>query len=456
MAREFRVRRVLLRMGIPALAGLLALPMAAAGAAVIEAPIWVRTVQAPGTVDRASAVAVDPGTGHVYTVGYSADTYGIVAYDDSGSVLWRDTRTRPGTGLEDVSATVDPGTGNVYFTGSRYNTMAYTAMGRRLWDSRYQTTGSSRTLAVDDGVVFVTGVIYDPATSTDALTLAYGSAGQLLWEQRYDREGGATNSAMDLAVDEVTGAVFITGSVDRAFGVPDGGDYVTVAYSRSGEQLWQALYSGSEDIRGDLAMAIAVDSTRGRVYVTGDVVVDDQSPAGTVAYDLAGHQIWDRTYLGPYGDGVVSRAMVVDETSGTSCDDYGDYNGTHGDVATVVYNSTGRQVGEALFTGRGSTSQFVRAATLDAEHGVAYVAVSSNDPAALDSADAFVLGYEARGAEVFRGGYAAPGQQRAIRPAGVAVDPQTEQVYLGATKLNGPQGLGTTTYEATTVAFAAG
>jgi len=147
--------------------------------------------------------------------------------------------------------------------GHHYDTLAYDPNGNRLWLKDYQGIpggfSEARAIATDSntGNVYVTGRSEQNRFSNvfDYVTLAYDSKGNQLWLGDYS--GG---SADGIAVDSSTGNVYVTGQSQGSSG---GADYTTVAYDSGGHQLWVARHSTGT------ASAIAVDSNTGNVYVTG-------------------------------------------------------------------------------------------------------------------------------------------------------------------------------------------
>ena len=120
-------------------------------------------------------------------------------------------------------------------------------------------------------------------------------------------------------------------------------DYLTVAYDASGNRLWAAQYHGPISDALDGPNDIALDSSLGRVYVTG-------SGAATVAYDAIGNQLWVARSAQAGGG-----SIAVDGNShnifGTGAWSDGGDNSSR---ATVAYDPGGNQLWVALYHEAGS------------------------------------------------------------------------------------------------------
>jgi hypothetical protein len=164
-----------------------------------------------------------------------------------------------------------------------YATAAYSAAtGARLWVRRYNGPAngwddpSSLAASPTGKMVFVTG-ISDRDRSADAgdyATVAYSAIGRQVWVSRYGGPGnrGAAGSSVAAGPDGRT--VFVTGTTAA-------GQFATVAYrAATGTRLWVRLYRGPG--RGDgFAALVAASPSGGRVFVTG------ASPGRTSEDDIA-------------------------------------------------------------------------------------------------------------------------------------------------------------------------
>ncbi len=275
-------------------------------------PQWTSHYPLP---DFSSAIGLarNEATGDVYTLanidgdGPIGDTQLLLAFSADGTPRWESRfRVTPESDTGPSSVAVDRVTGNVYTTGRNVTgrnvfvvTTAHNAQGQLLWSGEVPGDGG-RVVAVDhaSGHVVVAGLGPDG----EPLTLAYASTGQLLWSVA--EPGRENETLVDLVVDPGSGTVVQTGYEDVA--TPAGGDrdnYVTRAYGAGGQLLWTQRYNGGAD-RGDRASAMALDSRRGVVYVTGtsdrEKYLSTPTDATTVAYDLAGNQLRVDRYASRY------------------------------------------------------------------------------------------------------------------------------------------------------------
>ena len=273
-----------------------------------------------------------------------------MAYDPSGNQLWV-ARYR---GPSDLSAAasaiaVDSTSGNIYVTGSgeqpssanEYATVAYDSRGNQLWASRYgpDVTNDAFGIVVNgSGNIYVTGSISSgrPPFHTGYATVAYNSDGSQLWEARYNGPANTQDFARAIAIDPSRGNIYVTGSSD---GGASKDDYATVAYDSGGHQLWVSRYNGPANGQ-DEALAIAVDSLSGNIYVTGSS--DGGASRGdyaTVAYDSSGNQLWVARYNGPGNGDDTADAIAVDSTRCSIYVTGGSYGGLVDEDATVAYDS---------------------------------------------------------------------------------------------------------------------
>ncbi len=176
--------------------------------------------------------------------------------------------------------------------------MAYDRSGTQLWAARYGAgdgeNPTGRHVAVDDrrSVVYVSADV-TPGTRTisDIVLLAYSVTGQQLWAKRYAGPAGGSDKAGEIALDPATGCIFLVGTSD---GGSTGNDYVTLAYSPTGEQLWVARYDGP--VGGD-DIGERIEFAAGQVYVSGwSDGGDTGDDFATIAYSRAGSQLWVSRY----------------------------------------------------------------------------------------------------------------------------------------------------------------
>lgn len=390
---------------------------------------------------------------------------GLLATSAAGQVTQQWVARYHGLASDTSEATAlafDSRTGNVYVTGTRehgtfggrdYTTVAYNASGNQWWASSYAFLGSNSydlasAIAVDNanGNVYVTGESYSGVGSRDDYaTVAYDSSGNQLWVARYNGTVNGMNIAHAIAVDSTTGNVYVTG--ESYGGVTSGIDYATVAYDSRGNQLWAARYHGPGTASAR-AFAIAVDCA-GNVYVTGS---SDGGASGfdyaTVAYDSSGNQLWVARYNGPGNSADNARAIAVDsagnvyvtgESARGASADYVDY-------ATVAYDSSGNQLWVARYTGPVSSIHYARAIAVDGMSNV-YVTGESTGASTVDYA---TVAYDSSGNQLWVARYHGPGSGDYYNDAvAIAVD-SASNVYVTGKSDGGASGpdYGTVAYDA--------
>ncbi len=138
-----------------------------------------------------------------------------------------------------------------------------------------------------DGTVYVTGTVYltgdsdgGAATGYDYATAGYSSSGTRLWAAHFDA-GQQLDGARAIAVDSSTGTVYLTG---QSYAGLAGWDAATLAYADGGVQLWHSRFGGRTG--SGTPYGIAVDPDNGNVYVTGEVNgATTGQDYGVIAYD---------------------------------------------------------------------------------------------------------------------------------------------------------------------------
>jgi hypothetical protein len=316
-------------------------------------PLW--TNRYGGTAnDYGTGVAAGPG-GNVFVTGQSQCSingtltycYATVAYSGAGVPLW--TNLYGATGNSFALAIAVDSSGNAFVTGMSdddYATIAYSGQGVPLWTNRYNGLGNGEdypeAIAVDkQGNVFIAGHslgAYPPGVDEYA-TVAYSGTGQPLWTNRYgDSQNHAVVSRPAAIVADKNGNVFVTGySGYPAFGNYNY-DYVTVAYSASGQPLWTNRYDGPA-FADDRANGIAVDSD-GNVFVTGNSMGASGYECATLAYSAAGVLLWCNRSDGPRGSDQQS-GIAVDRGGNVFVTDAAPNTSGYMGYFTVAYSNAG-------------------------------------------------------------------------------------------------------------------
>ncbi len=217
-------------------------------------------------------------------------------------------------------------------------------------------------LAVDSqGNAYLTGSFVESGESSDFATVKYSPTGTQLWVKRYSGPAKQYDSAWGIAVDS-SGNAYVTGTSTSE---TNSGqlDFATVKYDSSGKQLWVKRYSGPAKTESS-ASAVAVDS-QGNVYVTGNkTTASNEGDFLTVKYDSSGNQIWTRTYSGPQ-----SKAISVDNSTGN----YAVINpGKSSGTSIDYYDSSGNSLG-SVYRGNDGQPFTSIGGIIYGENGTVYV-----------------------------------------------------------------------------------
>jgi uncharacterized delta-60 repeat protein len=332
---------------------------------------WVKRYNGTGDdEDRATSIAVDTN-GYVYVTGYcwggegAQEDYVTIQYDPDGQEQWVGTynylsRT---LGLRDDNhgdddiygdfayAIAVDGDGNSYVTGTSYDgayrdyaTLKYNFWGELQWAERYGGAyGDAPTsLAVDANQnVYVTGYIIGTAFKRDYATVKYNSAGIFQWDAIYNNAGvNGPDKANSIAVDG-SGNVYVTGYSDGLSGPGYSGDYATVKYDSTGEEQWVRRFDGPENL-DDVAYSLALDG-QGCVYVTGecDHYGASHGDYATVKYNSLGYRQWVKIFNGPGNGRDCAKGIVVHPNNGYVYVTGYSYYGTsrYNDYATIRYGA---------------------------------------------------------------------------------------------------------------------
>lgn len=270
-------------------------------------------------------------------------------------------------------------------------------------------TDNGRTVEVspDGATVLMTGVTDGGGTDLDFVTVAYDAAtGEVRWQRTYSgvAKTGGTDSPFDAVVDPQGQLFFVTGWSD---GTADYDmDYATVAYSiATGAVAWAARWDGAGVELPDEAFAIGAAPDGSAVYVTGLTVGESGATRtydfGTVAYSRTGDQLWSANYGGPGGSGFNGATDLAVSPDGNRVFVAGQVaNATatrDSDIGTVAYDPTsGAQVWAQDENVPNSDGEFGLSVSSAADGQSAYVTgVSSSSTASTGLGDQVTVGYAA-------------------------------------------------------------
>lgn len=202
----------------------------------------------------------------------------VIKYSGTGAKQF--VRTYDGTGHRQdllTSLKVDA-SGNVFVTGGSTNadfdldmvTIKYDGLGNRQWVARQNSGGDTdypTSLALDpSGNILVCGITGTTSNKTDYITLKYDAFGNKQWVKKYSGSTGTKSG--DLAVQvqaDTLGNVYVVGTTQVSAGIYD---ITSIKYSDTGQVRWINIYD-SPTHGNDQAGGFALDSGRGRIYVTG-------------------------------------------------------------------------------------------------------------------------------------------------------------------------------------------
>lgn len=178
------------------------------------------------------------------------------------------------------------------------------------------------------------------------------------WVHRYPGFGSSCGEG--IAVDEA-GNVYVAGwggNTGSSF------DYLTIKYNSSGDTLWVRYYDGGAN-HYDYGHAMAIDNA-GNVYVTGrSITSGTHYDMTTVKYNSSGVLQWAAVYAGAYGDDDEGNDIVVDDSGCVYVTGYTYSLSTGSDYITIKYNSDGDTVWTARYDGVANSDDQTTALALD-------------------------------------------------------------------------------------------
>ena len=384
---------------------------------------WVVRYNGPGNADDyAKAMAVD-ASGNVYVTGHSRGDsshydYATTKYDSAGNQLWVARYDGPGNYHDNPMAIALDTHGNVYVTGnsygdetsSDYTTIKYNSNGIEQWVARYNGTGNGNdvvsAMALDAaGNVYITGNSYDDETFLDYTTIKYDENGNKLWVVKYNGPGNYHDKAKAIGLD-TSGNVYVTG-----YSYGDGitrEDYTTVKYNSSGNRLWVARYcgpAGPPHSSYDVACAIIVDMS-GNAYVTGYSDGGESSyDYATIMYDSEGVERWVARYNGSGNTYDYAQAIALNSLGDVYVTGYSDNHGSNQDYATLKYDSTGRRLWVATYSGPSNNNDRAGGIGVDPSGNVYVTGYSYDSVTSLDYA---TVKYDSAGNELWVATYDGP------------------------------------------------
>lgn len=176
------------------------------------------------------------------------------------------------------------------------------------------------------------------------------------WVVRYDGPESGDDNAYSLALDS-DGNIFVAG---ESWSGSSGGDYCTIKYNSSGEEVWVVRYDGPGSNR-DWVQSMTLDDI-GNVYLTGNSEGEEpqyQYDYCTIKYNSLGEEQWVARYDGPGNNDDFAKAVLLDDlgnvyVTGKSCGEGPSISSN--DCCTIKYNSSGGEEWVARYDGSDSVT----------------------------------------------------------------------------------------------------
>jgi len=210
------------------------------------------------------------------------------------------------------------------------------------------------------------------------LTVKYDTDGHQLWADSYSVSANSYDTPVGLAAD-AAGNIYVLG---RSTQQNQGVESVLVKYDANGQRLWSVRYDGPSIANASAyPSALALDGA-GHVYVCGTAYLGPAYGDYLIKYDSEGGQLWVATYLAPGTSlGAYPTSLAVDASSNIYL--AGAFGGYLSDYGTLKYDSAGRLLWAARYSGPGNGDDVAAALALDT-NGNAYVTGRSWDANSQD------------------------------------------------------------------------
>jgi uncharacterized delta-60 repeat protein len=349
-------------------------------------------------------------TGRVISTGNNNDI-AVIKYSPSGSQVWAVIYNGPQNNYDEPAGITADNAGNIYVTGralmgsSNYDivTLKYNPAGvqqwAQLWSGAGAETDYANAITVDNaGNVYVTGITEAAGTNFNYITLKYNPAGALQWARTYNNPlNGSYDEAYFIEVDALSN-VYITGESDAQ---GSGTDFYTIKYSASGDSSWSARYTGVLTSINDIPQGFAIDNS-GNVYVTG---FTSSTNTGvdyiTIKYSTSGVEQWQARYGTPEQD--IPEDLEVDTAGNVYVTGRTRINSSYNDFGTVKYNSAGVQQWFASYNNAGvDREDYGYDLELDAQGNVYVTGYSQSDGS---DSDILTLKYNTAGIQQWEARY---------------------------------------------------
>ena len=293
--------------------------------------LWTARYDLAGNIYQGNALTID-NDGNTYVTGLTT-----VKYDQKGKQIWAVANSAP------ASAIGVDGSGNVFVAGNN-GTTKYDINGNKLWEGN--DPGHTRSLALDkSGNVFVTGW----GGSQSPAVYKYDTNGHKIWAwiMKYS---GETSSIFAMALDQSDNA-YVTGYAHSA--TLNDNRFLTIMLDSAGNQVWEANYDGTAKW-DNVAYGVAVDGS-GNVYVTGrSFGTGTHYDFATIKYDASGREVWVARYDDPASGDDTPNSIGLDSKGNVYVNGSSERSLGKRDYATVKYDTNGKQLWAARYTGQES------------------------------------------------------------------------------------------------------
>jgi uncharacterized delta-60 repeat protein len=220
----------------------------------------------------------------------------IVKYDPSGGIVFNKSYNRDSTSNESGNQCAIDNSNNIYTAGYSDNDLLaqkYDQNGNLVWSRIFNGLANGKDVGLHvllnalSEPVFV-GYTYNQYSLEDYLIMNYNANGQLLWQKSNSPGQNSVDRASDVCLDN-DGNVYVVGKTQN---LTTDMDAIIMKYSPTGSRLWlKHLDMGT--IEEFLSLSISEDNF---IYAVGTTRVGEQIDILLCKFDLAGQEIWRRTY----------------------------------------------------------------------------------------------------------------------------------------------------------------
>ncbi len=247
------------------------------------------------------------------------------------------------------------------------------------------------------------------------------AAATRIWVKRYNGPVNGTDSAAAVAVDK-GGLVYVAG---RSSGTGTGEDYVVIKYGLGGGVKWKKRY----DAAGlwDGARGVAVDDS-GNVYVTGrSFGSGSHGDFATIKYNSSGVQQWAKRYssAGYKDDGAMD--IALDSAGNVIVTGFSTGPGSAFDFLTIKYGPGGTRKWVKRYDGPGNGGDLAQAVVVDPSDNIYITGPSKGDGT---NSDYCTIKYSPSGAQLWVRRWNS-GYNMADGATDIAVDPRGDVYVTG-------------------------